>query len=442
MYKGQANQDAFVLSILQYKRDGYFLEIGSNHPIDINNSYLLEKKYGWKGLMVDYEPSWEHMYKEHRTSPYIIADATTIDYLSLFKKYEFPKQMDYLQIDLEVNNESTIKTLELLESTIFPEYTFSTVTFEHDIYTGDHFDTRARSRAIFAKHGYILLFPNVSNGGLRYQFEDWYVHPSAFDADFIAKLKHDHDTMEHTEILNRIYKINPNHLTDTVSLTQNDVEEPMRFVYFYSPTYLFFHEHIQERLKDQFDLVPILIDDIRECYDGQHVFTGLTIKLELVIESIQKYWNETIIFSDATIFINAKNSHLLKDYVKQYDNYDIMFVDESVNKIFNIGFLTIKCNSTTLNFFKDALESFPKYNHDQATINYLLQDPKYSDLKFAVYDKQIYCDYFREDLRESFIIYKSFITHGLRKHNYNQRLDIFYAKGLIDNETYYKWRIP
>lgn len=429
MYRGQASQDAFVLSILKNKRDGYFLEIGSNHPIDINNSYLLEKEFGWKGLMVEYEPAWEPMYKEHRTSPYIIADATTIDYLSLFQKYEFPKQMDYLQIDLEVNNESTIKTLELLESTIFPEYTFSTVTFEHDIYTGDHFNTRARSRAIFEKHGYILLFPNVSNGGVRYQFEDWYVHSSTFPVEYIAQLKHDHVTMEHTEIINRICN------------TNSIVQPPMRFVYFYSPTYLFFHEHIQSCLKDEFDLVPILIDDIRE-YIGGHVFTGLTIKLQLVIESIQKYWNETIIFSDASIFINAKNSHLLKNYVKRYDNYDIMFVDESANKICNIGFLTIKCNSTTLNFFKDALESFPKYNHDQATVNALLHDPKYSDLKYSVYDHRIFCDYFRQDLRENFIIYKSFITHETRKSNFNQRLNNFYANQLIDKETYDKWIIP
>jgi hypothetical protein len=30
---GQANQDKFVLNVLKEKRNGYFLEIGSNHPI-------------------------------------------------------------------------------------------------------------------------------------------------------------------------------------------------------------------------------------------------------------------------------------------------------------------------------------------------------------------------------------------------------------------------
>ena len=41
----QAGQDLFVSSILKQKNDGYFLEIGSNHPIQHNNTYLLEKKY-------------------------------------------------------------------------------------------------------------------------------------------------------------------------------------------------------------------------------------------------------------------------------------------------------------------------------------------------------------------------------------------------------------
>ena len=201
MFHGQASQDEFVVLMMNEKRDGYFLEIGSNHPIDINNSYVLEKNYGWKGLLVEFDLNWEPMYKEHRKNPYIIQDATTIDYFSLFQKYEFPKQIDYLQIDLEVSNESTIKTLEHLDATVFPEYTFSTVTFEHDIYTGDHYNTRERSRAIFLRNGYELLFPNVSNGGVHYQFEDWYIHPSAFTEDYLSKLRHGAYTMEHRNII-------------------------------------------------------------------------------------------------------------------------------------------------------------------------------------------------------------------------------------------------
>jgi len=41
-YNGQAEQDKFVLNVMKHKQNGFFLEIGSNHPIHINNSYILE----------------------------------------------------------------------------------------------------------------------------------------------------------------------------------------------------------------------------------------------------------------------------------------------------------------------------------------------------------------------------------------------------------------
>jgi len=187
MFNSQAGQDQFVINILKEKKDGYFLEIGSNHPIEINNTYILEKKYNWKGLMVEYDKKYENMYKDHRTSNYIFEDATKIDYLQEFKKLNFPQNMDYLQIDLEVDNGSTIKTLEILNDTILPEYRFGTITFEHDIYRGNHFNTKERSREIFENNGYIRVFGDISNDG--YAFEDWYVYPDLVDLEFIDKIK-------------------------------------------------------------------------------------------------------------------------------------------------------------------------------------------------------------------------------------------------------------
>jgi len=198
MFNGQSLQDQFVLTCLNHKSNGYFLEIGSNHPININNSYILESKYNWTGLMVEFDTQWETYYKQYRKSNYIINDATKIDYNNLFLKYNFPKNMDYLQIDLEVNNGSTIQTLELLDSTIFVNYTFSVITFEHDIYTGDHFNTRQKSRDIFLKNGYVLVFGDVQNGNNPY--EDWYVHPSFVNIDFINKIKND-NSLDYKEII-------------------------------------------------------------------------------------------------------------------------------------------------------------------------------------------------------------------------------------------------
>jgi len=193
---GQSLQDFFVLKLLNFKRNGYFLEIGSNHPININNSFVLEKEYNWNGLMVEYDPVHEASYKEHRKCNYIIQDATKVDYCTLLA--DFPKNMDYLQIDLEVSNFSTLKTLMVLEETVMKDYTFSVVTFEHDIYTGDFYDTRNTSRLIFERNGYIRVFSDVKNQGFPY--EDWYVHSSYPDMTFINKIKTE-ISMEYTEIM-------------------------------------------------------------------------------------------------------------------------------------------------------------------------------------------------------------------------------------------------
>jgi hypothetical protein len=187
MYLGQANQDKFVLNVLKEKTNGYFLEIGSNHPININNTYLLETSYNWKGIMIEYESKYLPLYKEQRpNSIHVINDATTIDYKFLFETNNMPLTFDYLQIDLEANNGSTIRTLQKLNTEIFEKYKFATVTFEHDIYHTNFDNTRLQSRDIFKSRGYICVFEDINCDGNPY--EDWYVHPDLVDIDYVNNL--------------------------------------------------------------------------------------------------------------------------------------------------------------------------------------------------------------------------------------------------------------
>jgi hypothetical protein len=215
-YKGQALQDKFILSILNHKQNGYFLEIGSNHASYINNTYLLETQYNWKGIMIDSDPNHEDSYKALRpNSNYVMTDATTINYKNLLKNL-FPNHMDYLQIDLEPGNLSTLKTLHNLNATIFDDYKFATLTFEHDIYqvqniNDSYYTTREESRRIFNERGYIRVLSDVNNDGWTYlqnrrvtlekgeflnmslsapktglyPFEDWYVHPDLVNMEYI-----------------------------------------------------------------------------------------------------------------------------------------------------------------------------------------------------------------------------------------------------------------
>ena len=190
MYHGQAEQDKFILNILKNKRNGFFLEIGSNHPSYINNTYLLETQFGWRGVMVEYEKHYLQLYKEQRpNSIHMIDDARNINYLKLFKDNNMPTNLDYLQIDLEANNGSTLQTLQKLDYELFDTYKFATVTFEHDFYHTNYMNTRAESRKIFANRGYVCVFEDIDNNDPNAVYEDWYVHPSLVDMSYVTELQ-------------------------------------------------------------------------------------------------------------------------------------------------------------------------------------------------------------------------------------------------------------
>jgi len=189
----QCYQDLFCLYCNKFKTNGKFIEIGTNDPVNAgNNTYLLENKYNWSGLLVEFLKKFEKEYQLLRpNSDYIIGDARNIDYRTFLSNKNYPKNIDYLQIDLDVNNRSTLDVLELFDKTIFDNYKFGTVTFEHDIYTGDYFKTRLISRQIFLNRGYILVYPDVKvlvNGEFL-PYEDWYCHPDLIDLSIIQKLK-------------------------------------------------------------------------------------------------------------------------------------------------------------------------------------------------------------------------------------------------------------
>ena len=188
MFRGQALQDKFVLNMLKYKKNGFFLEIGSNDPININNTYILEKDYEWNGIMVEYSNEWLNLYKKLRpNSIHIINDATKIDYKNLFEINNVPLNLDYLQIDLEVYNGSTLNTLNKLNSDVMDKYKFATVTFEHDIYRTNYLNTRLESRKIFENRGYVRIFSDINNSGVN-PYEDWYIHPDLVDSELVNTL--------------------------------------------------------------------------------------------------------------------------------------------------------------------------------------------------------------------------------------------------------------
>lgn len=172
---GQVMQDMFVLTVLEGKRNGSYLEIGSADPIIFNNTYLLEKDFGWRGVSIDIDLKQINKFRLHRSNPSICADATTFNYDVLENEY------DYLQVDCEPPNVS----YAVLEKTISNKK-FKVITFEHDAYKeGDEF--RKKSRELLSKD-YVLTVADVSFDKTGF-FEDWWVHKSVYRNDLLGESK-------------------------------------------------------------------------------------------------------------------------------------------------------------------------------------------------------------------------------------------------------------
>ena len=196
--KSQSFQESFVQNATTEKLGGYYVEIGSNHPIEFSNTYLLENRFNWRGLGLELSKRLVDDYNYVRTNLAICVDATLADYGSLFEEHHCPLQMDYLQLDIE----PSIQTLKALKSIPLDSYTFSVTTFEHDLYA-DPLNIEIQNEAfqILEFFGYKRLIQGVSSKGNSY--EDWYVHPDLVDKDFMQNWVSTQESVEDTAIFSR-----------------------------------------------------------------------------------------------------------------------------------------------------------------------------------------------------------------------------------------------
>ena len=198
--KSQISQDLFVISHLNFKKEGFFVEFGATNGIDLSNSFLLEKEYGWKGILVEPAKCWHTDLKKKRAcfidencvwsdsnctlifNETKLAELATIHNFSsndghaksrecgklyevstislndLLEKYCAPTEIDYLSIDTEGSE------FEILKKFDFSKYSFKVITCEHN-YTPN----RQKIFDLLTSKGYKRVFEALS------LFEDWYI---------------------------------------------------------------------------------------------------------------------------------------------------------------------------------------------------------------------------------------------------------------------------
>lgn len=202
-YKSQLGQDRFVDTVLNGRRNGYFVDIGAAHPIDINNTHFLEKKLNWNGLSIDMGPENPHCHipnradetkegyletwKNERSTPLVCADALQLDYKKLFEENGVPKIVDYLSLDLEPAD----VTFECLLKIPFDEYRFKIITFEHDYYRDPPENGKLlyAARQFLSDHGLhpITFDHRFPMAGYNLQKimvqEDWFINQDLINAN-------------------------------------------------------------------------------------------------------------------------------------------------------------------------------------------------------------------------------------------------------------------
>jgi hypothetical protein len=173
----QAGQDKFVSSLVNNAdpdSQHYFVDIGCWVPVILNNTKLLEEQ-GWKGLSLDISDlrsDWTT-----RNTPFIMADALTMDYEKLFNNHNLPSIIDYLNVDIE----GTGMRFQALKKVFESNRRFAVITIEHDAYRGYEQSEMIPQREFLTAKGYVLVCAGVCLGGNP--FEDWWVNSDLFEVE-------------------------------------------------------------------------------------------------------------------------------------------------------------------------------------------------------------------------------------------------------------------
>lgn len=176
----QAGQDLFAWEMLQHPASGFYLDIGCNHPVAINNTYAFEEM-GWDGILVDILPGCEI-----RKGRFFKCDAANPSPELLAAYSQMPKIVDFLSLDVDEASMVALHTLP------WNTHRIRVACIEHDAYAGKTY--RSDIRNVMSSLGYTLVCADV---GIRFPdpngtpgpFEDWFCNPDLVSHELIERFR-------------------------------------------------------------------------------------------------------------------------------------------------------------------------------------------------------------------------------------------------------------
>lgn len=156
----------FALRLNDDKKNGFYVEIGSSHWKQDNNTYILEKHFDWKGVGIEILENLAKEYNENRSNECVHGDAMSFNWDKYFEENNFPKQIDYLQIDIDKTPDYA--NLFALLNIPLARYRFNVITLEH-CYNHDPRISKVRDiqREILFSYGYKIVAAGFN--------EDWWI---------------------------------------------------------------------------------------------------------------------------------------------------------------------------------------------------------------------------------------------------------------------------
>ena len=196
----QLYQDLFVLFKLESKSSGYFVEFGAGDGISLSNTLLLEKRFGWTGILAEparrwhqalannrnciidtrcvwsetgkivefleaeeaelstirgYETRDRHRIARERNTSYPVETVSLNDLLDF---HDAPKDIDYVSVDTEGSEFDVLKAFD------FGRHRIKIFTIEHNFVQ----PARDNIRRLMERNGFCQAFEAFS------KWDDWY----------------------------------------------------------------------------------------------------------------------------------------------------------------------------------------------------------------------------------------------------------------------------
>jgi len=195
----QLGQEMVALMHSGVKRGGYFVEFGATDGVSLSNTLMLEKRFGWTGILAEPARCWHSSLAANRavaidtdcvwtttgaTLEFNMTDAgelstiatfsdsdghrqsrangdrydvRTVSLNDLLARHNAPRYIDYLSIDTEGSEYSILSGFD------FTRHRFGLITCEHN-YTPE----RDKIHSLLAAQGYERMLTGLS------KWDDWY----------------------------------------------------------------------------------------------------------------------------------------------------------------------------------------------------------------------------------------------------------------------------